>query len=86
MRAAEAGEILSPTSGTLDGGLVLAKDMPEALTAAPLVFGDGATQTFSPDGTTTYVDHGGPTRAGRAQLVRAAHPDHVGRDEAAQPL
>jgi len=45
-----------------DGDLVLAKDMPEALTAAPLVFGDGATQTFTPDGTTTYVDHGGSTR------------------------
>ena len=42
-----------------DGDLVLAKDMPDALTAAPLVFADGATQTFTADGSTTYVDHGG---------------------------
>lgn len=45
-----------------NGDLVLAKDMPDALTAATLVFGDGARQTFTPDGKTTYVDHGGSTQ------------------------
>lgn len=45
-----------------NGDPVLAKDMPDALTAAALVFGDGATQTFTPDGTTIYVDHGRPTQ------------------------
>lgn len=45
-----------------NGDLVLAKDMPDALTAATLVFGDGARQTFTADGKTTYVDHGGSTQ------------------------
>ena len=45
-----------------DGDLVLAKDMPDALTAATLIFGDGATQTFTPNGMTTYVEHGRPTQ------------------------
>lgn len=45
-----------------DGDLVLAKDMPDALTAATLVFSDGATQKFTPDGKTTYVEHGRPTQ------------------------
>jgi hypothetical protein len=45
-----------------DGDLVTAKDMPDALTAATLVFGDGARQTFTADGKTTYVDHGGSTQ------------------------
>ena len=44
-----------------DGDLVLAQDMQDALTAAPLVFSDGATQRFTPDGQTTYVEHGRPT-------------------------
>jgi hypothetical protein len=44
-----------------NGNLVLAKDMPDALTAATLVFGDGARQTFTVDGKTTYVDQGGST-------------------------
>jgi hypothetical protein len=44
-----------------NGDLVCAKDMPDALTAAALVFGDGARQTFTADGKTTYVDHSGPT-------------------------
>ncbi|HTZ28344.1 MAG TPA: hypothetical protein VMC83_30385 [Streptosporangiaceae bacterium] len=46
----------------VDGDLVLAKDMPDALTAATLVFGDGTRQTFGADGTTTYFDHGGSTQ------------------------
>jgi hypothetical protein len=45
-----------------NGDLVPAKDMPAALTAATLVFGDGARQTFTADGKTTYVDHGGSTQ------------------------
>jgi hypothetical protein len=44
-----------------DGAPVLAKDMREALTAAPLVFSDGARQRFTPDGKTTYVEHGRPS-------------------------
>jgi hypothetical protein len=45
-----------------NGDLVLAKDMPDALTAATLVFEDGARQTFTADGKTTYLDHGGSTQ------------------------
>jgi hypothetical protein len=41
-----------------NGELVKAADMPEALTAATLVFGDGATQVFTTDGRTTYVEQG----------------------------
>lgn len=47
---------------TANGDLVPEKDMPDALTAAPLVFADGATQTFTADGKTTYVEGGRPTR------------------------
>ncbi|HSZ38364.1 MAG TPA: hypothetical protein VK817_00240 [Trebonia sp.] len=45
-----------------DGDLVLATDMRDALTEATLVFRDGATQAFTADGTTTYVENGRPTR------------------------
>ena len=44
-------------SGVADGDLVSAADMPAALTAAALVFEDGATQVFSSDGHTIYDDH-----------------------------
>jgi hypothetical protein len=44
-----------------NGELVKAADMPDALTAATLVFDDGATQTFTPDGRTTYVEQGRQT-------------------------
>lgn len=44
-----------------DGELVKASDMPGALTAATLVFDDGATQEFSADSRTTYVEQGRPT-------------------------
>src|SRR3954463_10473474 len=44
-----------------DGDLVSAGDMTAALTAATLQFGDGSTQVFTPDGSTTYVDQGRPT-------------------------
>jgi len=45
----------------VDGDPVPAKNMAAALTRGTLVFGDGATQVFTPDGRTTYVDHGRPT-------------------------
>jgi len=45
-----------------NGDLVLAKDMPQALTAATLVFKDGARQTFTADGMTTFAEHGGSTQ------------------------
>jgi hypothetical protein len=45
--------------GVANGDLVLAKDMRDALTAATLVFEDGARQTFTVDGKTTYIEHGG---------------------------
>ena len=38
--------------------LVQADHMPAALTAGTLVFGDGTTQVFTPDGHTTYTDRG----------------------------
>ena len=41
-----------------NGDLVLAQDMPAALTAATLHFPDGATQVFTADGKTTYAEHG----------------------------
>lgn len=44
-----------------DGDPVPAGAMADALTAAPLVFGDGATQVFATDGTTTYVESGRQT-------------------------
>jgi hypothetical protein len=42
--------------------LVLADQMPAALTAETLVFSDGATQVFTPNGHTTYTDRGGPSQ------------------------
>src|SRR6185312_13486731 len=39
-------DVPAPTNGEL----VSAADMPDALTTATLVFDDGATQTFTPDG------------------------------------
>lgn len=42
--------------------LVHADHMLAALTAGTLVFGDGATQVFSPDGHTTYTERGRPSR------------------------
>jgi len=49
-------------SDNTDGDLVPAADMAAALTAATLVFEDGATQVFTPDGQTTYVEHGRTTK------------------------
>jgi hypothetical protein len=44
-----------------DGDDIDAADIPEALTAAPFVYSDGATQVFTPDGRTTFVENGAPT-------------------------
>ena len=41
-----------------NGELVGAADMADALTAATLEFDDGATQTFTLDGRTTYIEQG----------------------------
>jgi hypothetical protein len=41
-----------------NGELVRAADMAAALTAATLVFDDGATQTFTSDGRTTFTEQG----------------------------
>ena len=45
-----------------DGVAVTPELIPTALTAATLVFGDGATQVFRADGATSYVEHGRETR------------------------
>jgi hypothetical protein len=45
-----------------DGDPVAPALIPQALTAAELVFADGATQAFQADGGTTYVENGRPTR------------------------
>ena len=45
-----------------DGEPVAAGLVGRALTAGRLVFPDGATQVFEAAGTTTYVEHGRPTR------------------------
>lgn len=51
-----------PSGGdVVDGQPVRAADMVGALTAAEFVFEDGATQTFTADGRTSYVDRGLPS-------------------------
>ena len=45
-----------------DGTPVATELIPTALTAASLLFGDGATQVFAADGMTTYVERGRETR------------------------
>jgi hypothetical protein len=45
----------------VDGQLVDGADMIAALTAAQFVFQDGATQSFTADGRTTYVERGVPS-------------------------
>ncbi|MFG2059748.1 hypothetical protein ACGFI9_37645 [Micromonospora sp. NPDC048930] len=45
----------------VDGQLVDAADMIAALTTAQFVFQDGATQSFTADGRTTYVERGVPS-------------------------
>jgi hypothetical protein len=43
-----------------DGDPVTRDQIPAALTAGEFVYDEGATQTFSPAGTTTYVEKGQP--------------------------
>jgi len=45
----------------VDGQPVAATDMVVALTSAPFVFQGGASQTFTPDGRTTFVESGKPS-------------------------
>ncbi|MFC5202435.1 hypothetical protein [Streptomyces kaempferi] len=44
-----------------DGAPVPSEQIPVAVTAGELVYSDGATQTFTPDGATRYVDGGNQT-------------------------
>ncbi|MEV6370384.1 hypothetical protein AB0L86_26215 [Micromonospora musae] len=51
-----------PSGGhAVDGQPIAAVDMIAALTAAQLVFQDGATQSFTAEGRTTYVEGGTPS-------------------------
>lgn len=64
-----------------NGDLVQADHMPAALTAATLVFADGATQTFTADGRTTYTEGGRPSHgewwvAGDGQFGSFWPPDY----------
>lgn len=52
---------MTRSAAPADGELVDAVDMPSALTAAPLVFGDGTTQVFTADGNTTFAEPGRTT-------------------------
>ncbi|MEU5565010.1 hypothetical protein [Micromonospora musae] len=52
---------VSSSGNVVDGQPIAAVDMISALTAAQLVFSDGATQSFTADGRTTYVDRGTPS-------------------------
>ena len=44
-----------------DGDPVMTEHIATALTAGRFVYDDGATQTFEPDGGTTYVEHERPS-------------------------
>jgi hypothetical protein len=44
-----------------DGARVSAEQITIAVTAGELVYDDGATQTFAPDGSTRYLEGGRPT-------------------------
>ncbi|NEN07773.1 hypothetical protein G3T36_18105 [Diaminobutyricibacter tongyongensis] len=43
------------------GGPIGAEDIERAITVGELVYEDGSTQVFLPDGRTTYVERGRPT-------------------------
>jgi len=57
-----------------DGDLVQAKDMPDALTAATLHFRDGATQLFTADGKTTYLEQGRSSQGGDLPQLTGPSP------------
>lgn len=44
-----------------DGDRIDPADIPAALTRAPFTYADGATQVFTSDGRTVYVERGGRT-------------------------
>lgn len=44
-----------------DGERVNVSEVPGALTRAPFIYADGATQVFTPDGRTTYTENGAQT-------------------------
>jgi hypothetical protein len=44
-----------------DGDPVATQDIPAAVTANDLIYDDGASQTFEPNGRTTYVENGKPS-------------------------
>jgi len=44
-----------------DGDTVTAEQIPLAVTAGPILYEDGSTQTFDVGGATTYVENGRPT-------------------------
>jgi|GEM_PF-1287077 len=46
------------SAATDHGRRIAADDVIEAVTRAPLRYQDGATQVFTPDGNTTFVEHG----------------------------
>lgn len=48
-------------SGNGNGRCIAADDVVEAVTRAPLRYQDGSTQVFTPDGNTTFVEHGRST-------------------------
>jgi hypothetical protein len=56
-------DIVPSGGNVVDGQPVDALDMIAALTAAQLVFQDGATQSFTAGGRTTDVDRGAPSEA-----------------------
>jgi hypothetical protein len=41
-----------------DGSRLAMADVVEAMTRTPSIYTDGATQVFTPDGQTTYVENG----------------------------
>ncbi|MEU1623089.1 hypothetical protein ABZ479_38085 [Streptomyces sp. NPDC005722] len=50
-------DILHPENGAI----VPPDQIPTAVTAGPLAYGDGTTQTFRPDGSTSYFETGRQT-------------------------
>lgn len=48
----------SESSANAHGRRIVADDVVEAVTRAPLRYQDGSTQVFTPDGKTTFVEHG----------------------------
>jgi hypothetical protein len=62
VRNPEEGFMASPLGDihVSDGDAVATEHIPTALTAGGLVYDDGATQVFEPDGATTFVERGRP--------------------------